>query len=98
MHVEHRLVKYKRNIAHQKIRSSNETGEFNCEMVVTDDIQKELFQRWKSQDKCRIFSYDGNLSPYQPKLNEWLSGNEMSHDRFNEELPWNEYNCNGIYY
>lgn len=73
IHLEHRLVKYKRNETQIKPRSYDPYGrktEFNCELEVIEDIQNEYFKRWKSQDKCRIFT---NLNGWNIQEKSWDS-------------------------
>ncbi len=101
VHIEHRTVKYKRDKTQQKQRSYDPFGaihEFNCEMVVVEDTKNELFERWKSQDKCRIFMEDGSDNPQHPKHNEWLESKKLSFDFFIEEKSWDTYNYENVYF
>lgn len=117
IHVEHRLVKYKRDTSQQKMSSYEPFGyktEFNCELVVINDIQGPLFRRWKSQDKCRIFLNDWASNPFHPNHDEWIiskpklsdlykifnsyKGPNMSYEWFVQEKPWTEYNNDNVYY
>ena len=69
---EHRLIKYKRDPAQinpQKYEPHGIPAEFNSQMVVFEDIQGELFQKWKRQEKSIIYKTG---SEHTLECEEWL--------------------------
>jgi len=112
IYLDHRLVKYKRDMTQQNPRSYQPHGhntEFNCEMVVVENIQSDLFKCWKAQDKCRMFVKDWAQNPCHPDHSEWLEtkqtryelykqGKTMSDNWFIQEKSWDDYKRENVYY
>ena len=100
VHIEHRLVKYKRDPTKQTPKTYETDIQFNCEMVVTEDSQGDLFKRWRQQDTCQIYLME---SPYfyeqHPKREAFLNAEKDKTELPRPHLawfikiePWDEYN------
>tara|TARA_R110002153_G_scaffold99482_2_gene235061 strand:+ start:450 stop:1010 length:561 start_codon:yes stop_codon:yes gene_type:complete len=72
VYTEHRLIKYKRDstqINPQKYEPHGAPTEFNCQMIIAEDIQGELFKKWKRQEKSIIYKTG---SEHILECEEWL--------------------------
>jgi hypothetical protein len=60
---EHRIVKYQLDPCRMNTSfymPFNRKTEFNSKMCTVQDIQGDLFKKWKSQDKCYTYSFSSN--------------------------------------
>lgn len=100
MQTEHRLVRYMHDPSQSKPCSYDPMGhktDFNCEMVISGEHHGELFERWRKQDKCKIYLEDYPNNPYHPKHDEFSKQSKEEQQAsfrsswFIQQRPWSDY-------